>query len=114
MLGLLHRPLVVWLYGGQYADDAYLLWLLGLYPIIQGATSVFAAALQASERPDRVFWAYVVAAGFTLTLGIITVYIWGVAGAAVGVVASSVVTAVAMGYLFATFFNSGKGGAEHT
>jgi O-antigen/teichoic acid export membrane protein len=112
-LGVLHRPLVIWLYGGQYIEDAYLLWLFGLFPVIQGATSVFAAALRASERPDQVFWAYLVAAGFSLTLGLAIVFAWGIIGAVVGTLGSSVVTAVAMWYLFATFFKRGKGGTEH-
>lgn len=113
LLGVLHRPLVIWLYGGQYAEHADLLWILGLLPVGLGIAAVFGAALRALERPDKIFWAYAFSAGWILTLGMVVLFTWGIAGAAVSLLANSVATAAIMGYFFTTLRKSGKGGAKH-
>lgn len=93
LLGTLHRPLVAWLYGGQYAEQAYLLWLLGLLPVILGVTYVVGVALRALERPDLVFWTYALSTAVVLTLGVGFVFLWGVFGAVVGLLVSFGATA---------------------
>jgi len=114
-LGLFHDPLVAWLYGGQYGEDAQLLWILGLVPLATGVVSVLGAALRAFERPDQVFWAYAFSAVLGLMLGVTLMFAWGVVGAAVGLVAYSVGTAGAMAYLFSGLdTTSTEGGRKHT
>ena len=93
LLGLFHRPVVAWLYDGRYVDHSALLWLLGLSPIIASAKQVLGQSLRALERPDRLFWAYVISAVGTLTVGTALVYVWGVAGAGMGFLVSQVLTA---------------------
>lgn len=99
LLGLFHYPLVTWLYGGQYAEYSYLLWLLGFLPFFFGMLSVLGAALRALERPEHVFVAYALSAVMTLTLGLGLLYTWGIVGAAAGFLISSVITAVTLTWL---------------
>ena len=96
LLGLFQRPLVEWLYGGRYVEHAQLLWFIGLMPLASAMGIVLAGALKAMERPDRVFWAYVLSTVSALTVGVGFVALWGVEGAVVGLLFSYAVTAVAM------------------
>jgi O-antigen/teichoic acid export membrane protein len=52
--------------------------------------------LRAIERPDQVFWAYVVSAVVTATVGIAALAYWGLLGAAVGQLAASLATAISL------------------
>jgi O-antigen/teichoic acid export membrane protein len=94
LLGLLHHPLVFWLYGGQYIEDAGLLWLLGLSPVFAAAKLIIGHSLRALERPDWLLLAYAVSATVALTLGTGLVYVWGIAGAGMGLLISQGITAV--------------------
>jgi O-antigen/teichoic acid export membrane protein len=59
-------PLVDWLYGGRYHADRGLLALLGLIPVLTAATHLLRGLLLSRERPDQLFWAYLVAAVATV------------------------------------------------
>jgi O-antigen/teichoic acid export membrane protein len=98
VLAVAHRPLVDWLYAGRYTDRAALLVVLGLAPIGVAAGAVLGAGLRAAGRPDRVFWAYVWSAGGTATLGVTLTATFGVLGAAIGSVVSSLITVAAMAW----------------
>jgi O-antigen/teichoic acid export membrane protein len=114
-LSLFDDSLVAWLYGGQYREDAQLLWILGLIPLAISVSSVLGAALRAFERPDQVFWAYAFSTILGLTLGVTLMIAWGVVGAAVGLVAYSAATAGAMAYLFSGLgATSTEVGRKHT
>jgi O-antigen/teichoic acid export membrane protein len=52
--------------------------------------------LRAIERPDQIFWAYVVSAIVTATVGIAALASWGLLGAAVGQLAASVATTISL------------------
>jgi O-antigen/teichoic acid export membrane protein len=93
LLGLFHQPLVSWLYGGRYTEDAVLLWLLGLSPIVASLKQVMGQSLRALERPDWLFLAYTVSAIVALTLGTVLVYLWGIVGAGISLVICQGVTA---------------------
>jgi O-antigen/teichoic acid export membrane protein len=98
LLGLANRPLVALLYGGQYLQDAHLLWLLGLIPITGAGVGVMGSTLRALERPDRIFWAYVLSSAISLTVGLGLMLLIGLPGAAAGIVLSSLTTAVVMSW----------------
>ncbi len=98
-LGLFNRPLVAWLYGGQYEEQAHLLWLIGLIPLLQGLVSLLGAALRAVERPDQIFWAQVLASAVALTIGLGFLIVWGVVGAAIGSIVSQLTAVVALAWL---------------
>jgi O-antigen/teichoic acid export membrane protein len=84
------------LYQGKYAAYTSALFWVGLAPLAAGPTLVVGSALRAAERPDCVFWSYSAGAATTVTLGLGLVIGWGVTGAAAGLVASYVVTTLAM------------------
>lgn len=102
LLILFHRPLITWLYGGKYMEYANLVWLVGLIPLAAALAGLMAAALRAYERPDRMFWAYLLSALVALTAGMGFLVVWGVAGAVAAVLISSMVAGGAMVWLFAS------------
>lgn len=94
LIGLVAHPLIAWLYDGKYVEFAGLLWLAGILPLTAGIVAVLGASLRALERPDLVFWAYVGSAAVALSAGVGSMWLWGVAGAIVGMLIASVTTAV--------------------
>jgi len=115
LLGLFHDPLVAWLYGGQYREDAQLLWLLGSIPLAMSVQMILGATLQAFERPDQVFRAYAFSAILGPTLGVTLMFAWGITGAVVGLVAYAAATAGAIAYLSSGLnTTSTEGGRKHT
>ncbi len=93
-LGVFHDPVVSLAYGGQYAEYADLLWILGLLPVALAANEVLSQALRALERPDSLFRAYTLYAIIGGALGIGCMYLWGIVGAVVGILVSRVVAVV--------------------
>ncbi len=100
LLVLFHEPIIRWLYAGQYLAYHRLPWILGLVPVASGSVTMLHAALNALERPDRVFWAYVASSLVTVTLGFGLTVGYGVEGAAWGMVAASATTTIAMSWFF--------------
>ena len=88
VLGIFHDPIVDLAYGGRYAASASQLWLLGLVPIVVAVKEVVSQALRALERPDWLFFAFMISALVTLTVGTWVVYSWGSVGAGVGLLVS--------------------------
>jgi O-antigen/teichoic acid export membrane protein len=84
------------LYKGRYANTAELLWVIGLLPVSAAVVAVLSSVLRAVERPDQIFWAYVASAVITVSGGIWALSRWALLGAAVGQVAASAATAVAL------------------
>lgn len=84
-----------------YGPDKYpmsggILALAALLAIGGAATSVLAGALRALNSPRRVFAAYGVSFVFSLTGGLVLMYAYGISGALVSLVVSSVFTAVSL------------------
>lgn len=94
LLGLLHQPLVSWLYGGRYTEDAGLLWLLGLSPILLGVKMIMGYAVKSFERPDWLLPAYALPAVAAVILQTGFVYLGGLAGAAWGLLITQGLAAV--------------------
>jgi O-antigen/teichoic acid export membrane protein len=97
---LFRRQIVQLLYGGRYADAVPLVPLVGLLAFLAGLTSVLGAALKALERPDKVFWSYLVSSAVAVGGGIVLARTFGIAGALAGVLLSSSTTAGMMWLLF--------------
>jgi len=95
-LGAFAEPLVNVLYKGRYHDTAELLWVIGLLPISAAIIAVLSTMLRAIERPDQIFWAYVVSAIVTATVGIAALARWDLLGAAVGQLAASLATTISL------------------
>ena len=100
ILIMFHQPLVERLYGGKYASEAYLLAIFGFLPVSAGAVSVLGSALRAQERPDYVFKAYVFTFISGLVVGIPLAMRFGLLGAILGQIISSLTTASTMGWFF--------------
>jgi O-antigen/teichoic acid export membrane protein len=96
LLGLLHQQLVRLLYGGLYAADSHLLWILGLLPVACGGTAMVEGALRSLERSDEVFRAYVLAASATCLLGVPFMLMWGTIGAIDGLLISYILALASM------------------
>ena len=88
LLGVFHDPIVALAYGGRYAQHADLLWILGLVPLVTAVKEVVSQSLRALERPDWLFFAFVLSTVVTITVGAWCVYEWGIAGAGAGLVLS--------------------------
>ncbi|HVP18667.1 MAG TPA: hypothetical protein VMU36_06690 [Spirochaetia bacterium] len=93
------------LYGGRYGEIVPLVPLVGLLAFTAGITAVFGAALRAFERPDEVFWSYVVSSAVAFGAGIILARTLAAAGALWGLLLSSTATA-AMTFLFFRRFST--------
>jgi O-antigen/teichoic acid export membrane protein len=100
LLGMLHQPLIVWIYGGRYAEHSDLLWIMGLTLIANGVIVVIGGSLRALERPDRVFFAYAISALVTATVGVGLTFLWGITGATVGLLISYSTTTVMMLFFY--------------
>lgn len=96
ILGVLHGPVVSWIYNGRYDQYAKLLWLLGLVTVAVGAAEVLSSALRALGRVDQVFWASALSATAALTLGLAALYLFEVAGAVVWLLVAWTASVTAM------------------
>jgi len=96
LLIVFHRPIMAWLYGGQYEGYVAVLWMLGFFLVAGAVVSVLGGALRALERPDQVFRAAWLSTVVVLTFGLWSTVTWGVVGAGLGMALSSVAKMVAI------------------
>lgn len=97
---ILFQDLIVdLLYRDRY--DAYtgLVGLLALLPVINAVSIVLGCALTAMEQPKAVFWATLAAAICAIVVGLPAIWLWGVVGAGIGLVASATLVMLTMIYL---------------
>jgi O-antigen/teichoic acid export membrane protein len=94
VVGLLNYELMHLLYAGRFDDRSYLLWVLGLQPVLLGITNVYNAVLNASHRPDRVFFASLCSSVVALTIGIWLTAAYELRGVCASLVISSGVNAL--------------------
>jgi O-antigen/teichoic acid export membrane protein len=99
-LALWGRPIMAWLYDGQYMEYAYLLWLIGVLPLMGGVVAVLRTGLKALERPNDVFWANLGSAVVVVTAGVWVIAQYGVLGAALSHILAAVVEVGLMAYFF--------------
>lgn len=96
MLGIFHTPITHILYDGRFDADSSLLWLIGLQPVFAGLFGVYHAVLESQQRPDYVFYASLVSAMVSITIGVLLTAKFGLAG-----VACSSAIALALNFLVA-------------
>lgn len=87
-----------WLYKGQYADLDTLIALAGLLPLAGATVTILAGLTRAMERPRDVFWGYGAAFAFSITGGVALLWRFGVIGAIVGLILSSLLTAGSLAF----------------
>jgi O-antigen/teichoic acid export membrane protein len=101
LLWVFHVQIMSLLYAGKYLEYAGLpVFLVGLVPLVTACTVTLVGASSASERPDRIFWANVVASCFSLTVGLWMVSAWGLLGAISGYLISYGLLAAVLWILF--------------
>ncbi len=89
-------PILNFIYAGKYNASLPLLYIIALTPITLGIGHVFNDTLKAMERPKAVFYAYLGSGATTLLVGIPLILHFGVAGAAWGMVLSSLIYGVVL------------------
>jgi len=88
-------------YGGKYSQYAgWSLFLTGLLPLGTCASAVLGDALRALERPDSIFWCYAGSVIGAVAVGIPLSAWMGVTGALAGLLASSFITVLMMGWSY--------------
>lgn len=92
LIALFGRPLMAILFRGQYMQYARYAWLMGLIALPAAGIAALGSDLRARGRPDRVFWAYVIATAVTGTFGVGAVATCGLLGAILGLLAGYVTT----------------------
>ena len=101
VLWLFRVPIMHLLYRGNYAEYSGLpVLLVALAPIVTALSVSSGVALRSIERPDRLFWANVIAGTVAATLGLSLTVRWGVLGAIAGHLASYAVWAGALWFFY--------------
>ena len=91
------RTLLDHVYAGKYGPfHGVEMLLVGLLPLSAAVTAVVGSSLRALNRPDLVFWAYGVSTLVGVAIGFPLVRGFGVSGALLALVASSMTTAATM------------------
>ena len=106
MVGLGSLPLLHIVYGGKFDSVSPLLKWYVLLPVVMGVGNAANAALKAVEKPECVFYAYVMSGVATFALGIPLVIYMGIRGAVFGMLLSGATYAVAMSLSFYRFNES--------
>lgn len=96
LVGLTGSRIVAVLYSSRYVENADVIWLLGLLPVIGTGVTILAPALRAMERPARVFLAYGLSTAFSLTAGLFLVSAGGVIGASLALLGSTTIVSVTL------------------
>lgn len=99
-LYLFSAPLERILFGGKYAASAWLMPVLGLGPLFTGMASGLAYALRALRKAKYELLAYTAAAVTALVLALTLMPRWGVPGAAFSVVAASFTLSVGVVFCY--------------
>lgn len=71
------------LYSGKYTAYSYLLLILGLEPVSNAIGVVLTSALRAMERPDIIFYSFIIPNLVMMTVGLGLTYIYGLLGAVI-------------------------------
>jgi O-antigen/teichoic acid export membrane protein len=90
------KPVMHLLYAGKYDGLAAYLFVLALLPLVMWIGSTMAQALNAVEKPQFVFWAYVSSGAATFFGGIPLVIHYGLRGAVYGMLLSGSTYTVAL------------------
>jgi O-antigen/teichoic acid export membrane protein len=102
LVNLVGRSVMHGLYGGKFDNVASLLGTLAVLPVVMGIGHTVNSALKAAERPNLVFYAYVLSGAATFLLGIPLVIHFGLRGAVYGMLLSGATYtgALALGFLW--------------
>jgi O-antigen/teichoic acid export membrane protein len=104
VLRIVGRPTVHLLYGGKYDGLAPYLFVLTLVPFVMWIGGTMGHALNAVEKPQFVFWAYITSGAVTFLGGIPLVIHFGLWGAVYGMILSASAYTIALAISFLSRF----------
>lgn len=106
-LGLIFfgKNLMKLFYGNKYFEFSGLVPLVALLPLGTGMAVVLENALRAIEKPDKVFWSYLVSAVVAIAGGILLAIIFGLKGVLWGWIASYLIACSMMASFYKHFIN---------
>lgn len=90
--------LLVILYGAKFLGYRCVLLVLGLLPVLTSVIAVLGARIRANNTPNQIFWAYLWASIFTVSLGMFLMFSMGLYGSALSIIISYVVVITIMSY----------------
>ena len=94
------RQLTVLLYHGKYIQSVALIPMLALCQVFMAISQGPVIGLRAMQRPSRIFLGSVVAAAFSIPVGLALTRYWGALGNVTGMAASSLCFLVTMAYCY--------------
>src|SRR5260370_1026889 len=100
LLAIFAKPLEHILFGGKFADYAWLIPILGLVPVFTAFGVGFSMALRAVQKPHFDLIANAVAAPIGVLTAVLFIRLWGIAGAAFSLVAGSAAMGVVLVWSF--------------
>jgi O-antigen/teichoic acid export membrane protein len=106
---LFRREVVQLLYGSRYAEAVRLVPVVGLLAFLSSFIAMLGAALRAVQRPESIFWSYVASSAVAVGGGILLAMRLGAAGAAWGLLLSSLTTALMMFVFYRTVYARRRG-----
>lgn len=92
--------LIGFFYAGRYTEVAYLLPLVAAPVVITAASQGSGIAIQAMQFPSDVFLAYALAGAVTIVTGVPLTRYWGLGGATVGILISSLTVLFVISYRY--------------
>lgn len=96
--------LELFLYKGKYSNSNHLIPILGIIPILTGVTTGYSLALQAIQKPQFYLIYGIIVAPVGLITGILFTKYWGLTGAVLSLVVTSLVTLIIHLYLYQNWF----------
>jgi O-antigen/teichoic acid export membrane protein len=99
-IGIFAEPTMVVLYGSRYTEYAAILWALGLLPVAATWVLTSGMLLRAMERPDLVLRAHAVTATLSLTIGLISIWMFGLRGAVATMLLATMLNAAWLWFSF--------------
>ncbi|MEM1444745.1 MAG: hypothetical protein AAGF84_01710 [Planctomycetota bacterium] len=91
LLGVFGEPIVGWLYDGKFVDEAWMMWLMGLLPVLISGNCILFAMFRALDRPALLLPGTTTAAVVLVLLGMPLMWATGLWGMVVGMLGAQVV-----------------------
>lgn len=89
ILGVARDQIFDLVYAGQYHEISPLVWIIGAQPIALAVGQITSRVLMILDRPDFLFWSYVLFAAFNAVIGTALCIMFGTEGAVVAIVMGS-------------------------
>jgi O-antigen/teichoic acid export membrane protein len=100
LLNLFKDKILLLVYGQKLSAHSEILWILGMLPIFTGIIAVVGSSIRSDDRPDQLFWTYLLASLVSLTLGFWLLFEWKLLGVAIAIILSYLVNVSTMIYFY--------------